>query len=118
MLLTSRKCYYHDKIETLAIAQINSTSSPRAYYVPTDGGPITGWHSSTFYPIPELRREDADTHVIVVQNNGLRYYASNDDPLFAAHKEKHILFDDNSNRTMYTADQPASFLGCTEQVYI
>jgi hypothetical protein len=79
---------------------------------------LEGWYNSTFEPIPELRREDADTHLIIFQNNGLRFYSPNDDPIFAAHQEKQVAFDDNTVKTMYTADNPASILGCAEQVHI
>jgi hypothetical protein len=48
----------------------------------------------------------------------LRFYTPNNDPIFAAHTEQQVFFDDNSNITMYVADKPASFLGCAEQVYI
>jgi hypothetical protein len=81
-----------------------------------DGSSIAGWSNSTFVPIPELQREDADTHVVAFHNNGVRFFAPNDDPIFGAHQEKHIFFDDNTYKTMYTADKPATFLGCAEQV--
>jgi len=91
-------------------------SSPRAYYVPADNESVDGWRNSTFYPIPELRRKDADTHIIIFQDNALRFFSPNNDPIFAAHTEKQVLFDNNSNITMYIADKAATFLGCAEQV--
>ena len=102
----------------MATTEIVYTTSPRAYYIPADDKSLEGWHNSTFEPIAELRREDADTHVIVFQNNALRFFSPKSDPIFAAHREKQVFFDDNSNITMYFADKPASFLGCAEQVYI
>ncbi|KAH8589589.1 hypothetical protein B0O99DRAFT_724969 [Bisporella sp. PMI_857] len=90
--------------------------TPRAYYVPADDKPLSGWHNSTFDLIPELRREDADTHIIIFHNNALRFFTPNNDPIFAAHTEKQVLFDDSSNITMYIADKPASVLGCAEQM--
>jgi hypothetical protein len=94
------------------------TTSPRSYYVTTEDESLDGWHSSTFVPIPELRREDADTHIIAFQANALRFYTPNDDPIFGAHTKKQVFFDDSSNKTMYIADKPATFLGCAEQVTI
>lgn len=91
-------------------------SSPRAHFVLSKGTYLRGWDNSTFDPIPTLRREDADTHVIAFHNNALRFYSPTDDPIFAAHVKKEVSFDNNSTKTMYVADKPASFLGCAEQV--
>jgi len=114
----SRKVSSYYTAERLASTKIYSTSSPRSYYGSVDGTSIEGWSNSTFEPIPELRRADADTHVIIFHNNGVRFFAPTDDPIFAAHREKRVFFDNNSTETMYTADNPATFLGCTEQVYL
>ena len=98
-------------------AKIMITRSPRVHYASINAAPIEGWHSSTFEPIPKLRRDDADTHLMAIHNNGLRFYGQNNDPLFAANQGKIVYFDNNSNLTMYTADKSASILGCAEQVY-
>jgi hypothetical protein len=91
--------------------------SLRAYYLPTGGDPIEDWHNSTFEPIAELHRKDADTHIALIQKNGLTFSAPNDDPLYAAHQTTTMYFDNNTNRTTYKSDKSASILGCAEQVY-
>ena len=89
---------------------------PRAYYAHVAVDPSRHWHESTFTPLPVFRNATADTHILGIQNNGVLFYAPNEDPLFAAHQPNLVPFDNNSTVTMYTGDQLATFLGCTEQV--
>lgn len=106
---------YIKTVSTCSLLMV-STSSPRVFYLPVGGTIAKDLHSSTFTPIPELLRNDADIHVLGIQNNGVTFYAPNEDPLFSAHKKFYVMFDDNSNRTMYVGDKAATFLGCAEQV--
>ena len=80
--------------------------------------PSQRWHNSTFTPFPEFQRSFADTHILAVQNNGVQFRGPNDDPIFQAHKEIRIMFDSGDFITMFRGDNPAGFLGCTEQVGI
>ncbi|KAK4206346.1 hypothetical protein QBC37DRAFT_459763 [Rhypophila decipiens] len=104
---TSRFSVGYDLTPRVCYALVTSTDSPK-------------WHNSTFTPISSLFSnstipESADIHILAVQNDGVRFWAPSDDPLFASHKKTYIFFDDNSNLTMYCGDRPASFLGCLEQ---
>lgn len=67
--------------------------------------------SSSFSPIPQLQRTDADVTLVFLQNN-VNYTARVDDMWFSA-----------TNRTpgsigedgLWVADDPISVMGCTEQ---
>ncbi|KAM7207246.1 hypothetical protein V8F20_002512 [Naviculisporaceae sp. PSN 640] len=93
--------------------------TPRAFYAPLGTKEFKPWHQSTFTPLLGLFRNSTyprgDVHILAVQNDGVKFWAPSDDPIFAAHREMHVFFDDNSNLTMYRGDNPASFLGCVEQ---
>ncbi|KAH6982631.1 hypothetical protein EDB80DRAFT_251000 [Ilyonectria destructans] len=70
-------------------------------------------YSATFEPITELQRDDADTSIIMLNNNGIPIPGINgpcSDPFFSA-TEKHLtLFPD-----YYLPDNPVTAIGCVDQ---
>ncbi|ETN37646.1 uncharacterized protein HMPREF1541_07269 [Cyphellophora europaea CBS 101466] len=70
--------------------------------------------NSTFVPIPELQRHDADLTLLFLSSNKIYFKSVSDDPFFAAH-QPFVMPGLYGNETMYHADNAANVLGCTEQ---
>lgn len=78
-------------------------------------GDIT-YLTSTFQPIPELNRTDADTTLTFLSFSKM-YEAAVDDPWFAAHKAAPypVRMNQNIHGTVFKRDRPVTTLGCAEQ---
>lgn len=73
---------------------------------------------SSWKPLPELQKPDADPSIILFILRGLALSRPVDDPLFAVHRNVEVSAynGDGSMETVYTSDYPAGLLGCTEKV--
>jgi hypothetical protein len=72
--------------------------------------------TSTFQPIPELNRTDADITLTFLSFSKM-YEAAVDDPWFAAHKAAPypVRMNQNIHGTVFKRDRPVTTLGCAEQ---
>ncbi|KAF1955428.1 hypothetical protein CC80DRAFT_474937 [Byssothecium circinans] len=73
-----------------------------------------------FSPIPQLRVKDAETTLLFLTGQGIGFSGAVDDPWFSAHQQwRRDLGSNNltgSGVFSYLPDEPASTLGCTQQV--
>jgi hypothetical protein len=76
----------------------------------------TTYLTSTFQPIPELNRTDADTTLTFLSFSKM-YEAAVDDPWFAAHRAEPYpaRMNQKINGTVFKRDRPVTTLGCAEQ---
>lgn len=72
---------------------------------------------STFEPIPEMMRKDADIAIMRVLKHSTNFFRPVDDLLFSAHQKTAILTL-NGEAIRYWADDPQSLIGCTDQVLL
>lgn len=78
---------------------------------------VTGL-GNTIYPLPGLRREDADVAIIYLAA-GVKYHKVVDDPWFSAHKTfADSDVSDSEHPPLYKPDNPFSAMGCTIQVLV
>ena len=71
-------------------------------------------YNSTFLPVPELRKESADTILFFLTFVG-NYIDVVDDPWFSAHRLHLEDVPTSLARTQFARDQAISTVGCTEQ---
>ena len=82
----------------------------REYHENSEGG------GSSFEPISQLQRPDADISLFFLSTNGVLFSNPVDDPWYAVHRPiQGAKFGNNSIAT-YIGDYPVSVLGCTRQV--
>lgn len=79
---------------------------------------LSDWYfNGVLYPLPEMRRDDADLVLKLVAKNRITYDNPVNDPIFSAHTKFTTVDEtDGSNVTLYYSDFPASVIGCTQQV--
>ncbi|KAF2429209.1 hypothetical protein EJ08DRAFT_661956 [Tothia fuscella] len=75
---------------------------------------------STFHPIPDLMRDDADTAIFFLSANNVAFTNATDDPWYSVHHQVATNLTDalgraNRTRISYRADDPVSVLGCSLQ---
>lgn len=73
---------------------------------------------SEFQPIPELVRDDADVMLLFLSAQGFSYSEPVDDLWYSAHQEGpplSVVGQASLTKPSYTADEPASALGCSQQ---
>jgi hypothetical protein len=72
---------------------------------------------NTFYPLEGMRRDDADTALILL-GTSVKYTKPVDDPWFSAHKlYQQLDAATGENLTLYLPDSPVSLMSCTVQVF-
>lgn len=79
------------------------------------GGWLAG-NSSTFMPVRELARDNADTWLFFLTANNVAYAQPVDDELFSAHQPKNDYYFTRFPQTaLYSSDHVVRVLGCTAQ---
>lgn len=75
--------------------------------------------NSDMVPIGSISRQDADTYLVFLAGNGVRFLAPSDDQWYHLQKTPLNVSDDFSTRSqevlVYYPEEPASPLGCTDQ---
>ena len=82
------------------------------------GGPARLEKFSSFKPIKQLRRDDADVMLFFLSSPGIHFGKPVDDPWFSAHRKAGSTFsvvNETNTRPLYSQDEPAGVLGCTMQ---
>ncbi|KAJ9641716.1 uncharacterized protein PV06_03738 [Exophiala oligosperma] len=95
------------------------------YFVGTSGYQLQAYYAeaganqTTWRPIPELARTDADVTVFYLAQNNVLYANPVDDPFFSAHQARTTPFGTNRDAltevTMYAFDSWIDAMGCIDQ---
>ncbi|KAF2871909.1 hypothetical protein BDV95DRAFT_28836 [Massariosphaeria phaeospora] len=79
--------------------------------------PIFQEEYTSFEPMQEMKRDDADIALMGVFKYATEYLTPVDDLVFSAHRESSTVYVgvDGGNATFYLSDTPGTFIGCTAQ---
>jgi hypothetical protein len=91
------------------------------FYRPTSAIASDPLRATSWQPIPDLDRSDADLSIFFMNQNSVQHTSPVDDPFFAAHRQVRYTPAPGQNAnvtTIYLADDLVRVMGCAEQFQV